>query len=142
MAGQTATRFAPGDRCVIHVNDVNSPTGWWWGVVDEFVWSDFSGGSGKAHITGPFVFNPNAPWQPLYGDANIEPTVNYNLYGIDKDTVHLVQMRIRAEKQENAELNRLRVANEELRSVLKSMALTPDKIVEAVREALKAEERR
>lgn len=143
MAGQTYTRLQKGDRCIIHVNDVNSPTGWWWGVVDEITWKDdYRGGWGnvEAHITGSFTFEPRMGSQtPMYGSSEIKPTVNYKVYGVDLDTIHLVQTILRLETEENRKLQNFRAANTELRSLITSMALTPDTITAAVRKAIQAE---
>lgn len=144
MAGQTYTKLEVGDRCIIDINDVNSPTGWWWGIVDSFEWhDDHLGGWGKveAHITGPFSFKAdmigNKPGtEPMYGDDHRKPSVNYNVFAADRDTVLLVRRLRNVQSNFVGKLREANIRNEELRSVLKGMALTPEKIVAAVREAV------
>jgi hypothetical protein len=145
MAGQTYTKLEVGDRCIIHVDDVNRPTGWWWGIVDSFEWNDdHHGGWGKvgAHTTGPFQFEitpgfPNGDSRrPVYGESNQMPYVNYIVYPASRDTAQLVRSIIRGEEHYKGELHNLKIRNDELRSVIEGMSLTPEKIVEAVREAV------
>ena len=122
MAGQTYTPgLKPGDRCIIYVNTVNSPTGWWWGIVDSVIWTDDSrGGWGnvEAHITGEFAFVPDeGPFhEPAYGSSNVKPHVNYQVFGSDRDTFGLVH-RIRSLEEK---ANESRILLQELRGLIKS----------------------
>jgi len=143
MAGTTHTNLEPGDRCIIYVNEVNSPRGWWWGIVDSIEWNDdHKGGWGKveAHITGEFRFHrekvPMGSTSPLYGDDDLKPSVNYTVYKADRDTISLVDRLLKTKRSLGNEIRDLKVRLEELRYVVKTMGLTPDTIIAAVREAV------
>ena len=141
MAGQTYTRLQTGDRCIIHVDDVNSPTGWWWGVVDENEWSDDQGGWGsvQAHITGPFAFEQGQfATKPAYGSSDIKPTVNYTVYPADRETLGLVRHLRGTVEAAERKVRDLNTRLDEARGLIKSMGVKPEMIQEAVREALRA----
>jgi len=138
MAGQTYSKLAEGDRCIIHVDSVNSPTGWWWGEVDSITWKDdHNGGWGSvtAHITGPFQFSPDQfnP-RPLYGDAVIKPSVNYGVYPADRETVRLVRWLMDTTDRKDAEIRKLKTRLDEVRGLIKGMGLS----IEALRDATHA----
>lgn len=142
MAGQTYTRLQHGDRCIIHVDDVNSPTGWWWGVVDTNEWKDdYKGGWGsvQAHITGPFAFEPGlGSDKPAYGSLDTKPTVNYTVYPADRETVGIVRHLRGAVEASERKVRDLNTRLDEARGLVKSMGVRPEMIRDAVREALRA----
>lgn len=129
MAGQTYTRLAPGDRCILNVDSANYPTGWWWGVVDEIEWHDSLGGWGnvQAHITGPFGFASGYPPEtPAYGVSDIKPDANYIVYPADRDTAALIR-RLRHEvEQANGRAHELAIRLDEARAIIKSICVQPD----------------
>lgn len=142
MAGQTYTKFKVGDRCIIHVNKVNSPTGWWWGVVDSFEWNDQPrGGWGKAeaHITGPLQFKSalvgNGSDNPLYGDDNLTPSVNYAVYAADRDTISLVKSLTQTHKHFEAKVREFEIRIGELRGLIQSLDGVKKAVFDALKEA-------
>jgi len=123
MAGQTYTKMQPGDRCIISVNDVNSPTGWWWGIVDTIEWHDDLGGWGevKAHITGLFRVEGSHFEEPNYGTSNTKPSVNYTVYPANRETQGLAQLIVHQENDSARRIRDLSTRLDELRSLFRSM---------------------
>lgn len=96
-------RLAVGERCIITVDSVNSPTGTWWGRVTVVAEHDTYLSVG-AVITGRFELDKTS-WRPIYNEGReVTPSVNYIVYP-DTETVRnlmwkLEQARSSAEKWE------------------------------------------
>jgi len=125
----------PGDRCIVYVNEVNSPTGWWWGLVNEE-------GNG-AIITGPFQFYPDRVvpssegWEPLYGDDDRLPTVNYTTYRADKKTMGLVKTILFQKQKHQKEARKLRAQIEVLQNTIKAMVgMTPEMVCDIIEDRI------
>jgi hypothetical protein len=140
MAGQTYSPLQPGDRCIIHVNDVNSPTGWWWGIVDSFEWKGSTAdrwGCVTATITGPFGFEPGSPLNPpAFGSMQVKPSVNYNVYAADRAAIDLVRQLRQAQDTAFKETRDLHTRLDELRSILKSMGMQPEQLRQILKETV------
>lgn len=114
------TTLSPGDRCIIHVSEVNRPTGWWWGVVDTVTRYEVAAYTRVvAHITGPFAFAPGdfGDKPPIYGEANIPLGCDYYAFPDTDDTRTLVRWLLRAEKERDISRAALRESRESLRLI-------------------------
>lgn len=140
MGGTATALLEQGARCIIAVDDVNTPTGWWWGIVDKAA-DHGTYVSVDAHITGPFQFEPGGIYRnevPLYGDAHIQPAVNYRIYPDTRDIRELIRESSRAASTARKERHDLATRLDELRGLLKTMSTSPEAIAQAIRDGLKA----
>lgn len=89
-----------GAPCIIEVDEVNSPTGVWWGEVIEAV-DQGTYLSVQAVIKGRFKLNRD--WEPVVGGENggRQPGMNYQVYPATK-TVQSIFWKLQLEKNEVA----------------------------------------
>lgn len=133
--GTTYDKLEPGDRCIIEVDDVNRPTGLWWGLVDAVDQKD-GYANVKAHITGPFQFTAQQFGSaPNYGSDNTQPSVNYSVYAATKTSIYLFQRLQTQASRHTAEVHNLRTRLSELRDVVKSMGVSRQMLSDVVHEA-------
>ena len=91
--GQAHTKLNPGDKCIIDVNEVNYPTGYWDGevisCVDQGTWFEV-----KAKITNQGDYEGQ------------QPNVNYNVYPKTNDFDNLIHyikiLQAKCKAQENS----------------------------------------
>lgn len=133
---QTDATLEVGTTCIIHVDEVNSPKGWWFGVVDKIV-DHGTYREVTAHITGEFRLNAN--WRPIYtGEVNQkDPYLNYTVYPDNESTRSLVNTLRLHIADVTGKNHRLHTQLSELRELIRGMFITPDQLVSAVREAMK-----
>ena len=125
MSGTSHVALTPGDRCIIFVNPVNSPSGWWWGRIvsceegGKLSWPWFKV---DAVITG--VFNRGherdlgRERKVEYGTQERSPSINYDVYPADKGTVYLVDRALTIKKQADHREHDLKISNRELRDLI------------------------
>lgn len=115
MNGNLKAPVAPGERCIIYVNTVNSPAGWWWGVVAAV---EDCGRDTRcdARITGAFRVDENG--NPVYGSENIAPHLNYQVYPANTATTEIVMVLVSNESRLLAQLTTAQTQRDELRRVV------------------------
>lgn len=130
MNGNLKALVEPGERCIVYVNNVNTPSGWWWGIVDA-VESHGHYARCEARITGAFRVDENG--KPVYGSENRSPHLNYQVYPANAATMEIVLLLTSGESKLRAELTTAQIQRDELRKVA-TMAQE-----EAIRKIVKAE---
>lgn len=105
--------FIVGSKCIIEIDDVNSPTGFWWGTISSVTFNEnVKGWYVKATITeGRFTIGEYGT--EIYSNEfeGREPSVNYTLYPRTKQTIELVWDIIRNNNRKNQEILELRKKN-------------------------------
>lgn len=87
MAVSSAIKLRVGDSCIIYVDDVNTPHGWWKGeVVSVEEHERYTSVTAKI-VDGRLKDHRNPSFRDYYDRA---PTVNYTVYPADPGTTHLV----------------------------------------------------
>jgi hypothetical protein len=137
MAGTThVPDLKAGDRCIVKVDDVNRPTGWWFGVIESVAWKD-TYGTCVARITGSFRLKEHN-FDPIYGNEDIVPSVNYHVYADTADTRQIAWHHTSAVDRHQEKVAGLTTRLSELRGLIKSMALSEKGLKETVEEAVRA----
>ena len=134
MAGTSSdltTSFSPGQICILYVDDVNTPTGWWFGVVDTVVqhgsWADIS-----AHITGPFMLDKS--WKPIYGNQKELPFQNYAVYPDTPSMRSVIWQLLKDLRAEQDSAKNLATRLNELRTLIQAaMKVDVDKLLAAIK---------
>jgi hypothetical protein len=95
----------PGSMCIIEVDDVNSPTGLWWGTVVEVIPHDNYLAVSAKITGGKFTMNGDSPVL-CNEEQGQTPHVNYTVYPSTKTTRRLFSCIKR--EQANAERARMK----------------------------------
>ena len=120
---------AVGQRCILNVDDVNRPTGVWFGIVESVeqkgtapnTWYDV-----KARITGPITADTD-PANPFYGTVGSKefgcvPNVNYEVFTDSYTARKFLITRLLERNALLKDLETVRIQRNELRELFKSMA--------------------
>jgi len=99
-----------GSKCIIFVNRVNSPEGWWIGRI-----TGYGEGFVSAIIHGPI---DHALDHEIILSHRTEPLVNYDVYPYSLGLVGLVQDFLTEIKDVQGQLNECRIQRDELRRIL------------------------
>lgn len=117
----TSSSLKIGDRCIIFVNSVNSPQGWWWGKVESLTPSDRCIRC-TARITGPFAFDSRN--DPIFDAEERTPNVNYSVYAITADTIDLIRALIYLSNRRSVEAEEARIRLDAAKEIIRSTVKT------------------
>jgi hypothetical protein len=123
MSAHTTSILANGDRCIIYVDIVNSPSGWWWGQVT-------STDPLSAVITGEFLFTPYPQGYqvraPVYGESRAAPVSNYTVYVANQDNVGLISALADMKKAHKEAMAKATTQIETLHDVIRGLKVASD----------------